>query len=163
MQIIDIIIVVPFLWFAFKGLTNGLIKELFSTIALFVGIYIAIHFSSWVGKIIATMFSSNSPYFKLITFAVTFLLAILLMKLGSFAADKFFSKIGIGWLNKLGGLAFGLFKGILIVGAVIYFLNKFDSKNMLISSDTKEKSLLYKPLEHSVQVIFPSLSNLIKI
>ncbi len=161
MQLIDIIILFPFLWFLFKGLSHGLIKELFSTIALFAGIYLAIHFSSWVGKIIASMFNSHSPYFNLITFAITFLLALFLMKLGSVAADKFFSKTGLGWVNKIGGLVVGLCKGILIVGSVVYFLNQFDSKNVLISASTKEKSLLFTPLEKTIHTIFPSLKELI--
>jgi uncharacterized membrane protein required for colicin V production len=45
MEILDIILLVPFLWFGFKGISNGLFKELFSTLALFAAIYISIHFS----------------------------------------------------------------------------------------------------------------------
>lgn len=162
MQILDIILVIPFLWFGFKGLTNGLLKEIFSTLALLIGLYLAIHFSSYIGNLLAGIMSSTSPYFKLTCFAITFILALLGMKLGTWAADRFFSKVGIGWLNKLGGLAFGLLKGIFIVGAIIYLLNSFDKNNALIEQDTKNKSLLYKPISNFVTTVYPSLHKLIE-
>ena len=161
MQIIDIILIVPFLWFGFKGLTNGLLKELFSTLALLLGLYVAIHFSSYVGNILAGLLSSTSPYFKLSCFAITFIFALLGMKLGTWIVERFFSKVGIGWLNKLGGLIFGLLKGIFIVGAILYLLNNFDKNNTIIEQDTKKKSLLYYPISNFVTTVYPSLHHLI--
>lgn len=163
MQILDIILVIPFLWFGFKGLTNGLLKEIFSTLALLIGLYLAIHFSSYIGNLLAGIVSSTSPYFKLTCFAITFILALLGMKLGTWAADRFFSKVGIGWLNKLGGLAFGILKGVFIVGAFIYLLNHFDKNNTLIEQNTKNKSLLYNPISNFVTTVYPSLQQLIEV
>lgn len=161
MQIIDIILIIPFLWFGFKGLTNGLLKELFSTLALLLGLYVAIHFSSYMGNLLAGLLSSTSPYFKLSCFAITFIFALLGMKLGTWIVERLFSKVGIGWLNKLGGLVLGLLKGIFIVGGIIYLLNNIDKKNTFIEQDTKNKSLLYYPISNIVTKVYPSLHNLI--
>jgi len=163
MQILDIILIIPFLWFCFKGLTNGLLKEIFSTLALIIGLYLAIHFSTYVGNMLNQWMNTQTPYFKLICFALTFILALLAMKLGIWFTDQFLSKIGIGWLNKIGGLAFGLLKGAFIVGVIIYFLNSFDKNNVLIEKDTKDKSLLYKPLSNFVTTVYPSLHQLIAL
>ncbi|MGQ9848037.1 MAG: CvpA family protein [Bacteroidales bacterium] len=161
MQIIDIILIVPFLWFGLKGLINGLLKELFSTLALLLGLYAAIHFSSYVGNFLAGLLSSTSPYFKLGCFAITFIGALLGMKLGTWIVERFFSKVGIGWLNKLGGLVLGLLKGVFIVGSITYLLNNFDKNNAIIDQDTKNKSLLYYPISNFVIIAYPSLHHLI--
>ncbi len=162
MEIIDIILLIPFLWFGFKGFTNGLLKEIFSTLALFIGLYLAIHFSAYIGNLLAGWMSSTSPYFKLTCFAITFILALLAMKIGTWAADRFFSKVGAGWINKLGGLAFGILKGMFIVGAILYLLNSFDKNNTVIEKDTKNKSLLYNPLSNFVTTVYPSLKMLVE-
>lgn len=162
MQIIDIILLIPFLWFGFKGFTNGLLKEIFSTLALFIGIYLAIHFSSYIGNLLAGWMSSTSPYFQLTCFAITFILALLTMKIGTWAVDRFFSKVGAGWINKLGGLVFGILKGMFIVGAFLYLLNSFDKNNTVIEKDTKDKSLLYNPLSNFVTTVYPSLKILVE-
>lgn len=162
MEIIDIILMIPFLWFGFKGLTNGLLKEVFSTIALFIGIYAAIHFSKYVGNLLAELMSSTSPYFKLTSFAITFFAALFIIKFGVWFVDRFLSKVGIGWINKLGGIVFGILKGMFIVGGIIYLLNNFDKNSIVISKDTKNKSILYNPLSNFVTTVYPSLEMLVK-
>ena len=45
MNFIDIILIIPIIWFIYKGFKKGFIIEIASLIALFLGIYVAIHFS----------------------------------------------------------------------------------------------------------------------
>ncbi|MCX7861699.1 MAG: CvpA family protein [Bacteroidales bacterium] len=163
MEILDIILAVPFLWFGFKGLTNGFFKELFSTIALFIAIYVAIHFSDVVGSWLAGMFSSQSKYFKLIVLSITFLGALLFMKIGVWIADKFFSTTGLGFINKILGLFFGLLKGLLIVGLFLFLIQKFDANETIISQESKQKSLLFKPINTFVSTAFPSLIHFVEL
>ncbi len=163
MEILDIILLIPFLWFGFKGLSNGFFKELFSTLALFLALYVAIHFSSIVGDWMANLFSSQSRYFKLTVLAITFIGSLLLMKIGIWFADRFFSKIGMGWLNKLLGMAIGIIKAFLIVGTLLYLIAKFDKEEVLITKETKEQSLLYKPVNSFVTTVYPSLVHFIEV
>ena len=46
MNYLDIIIAVPLLYGLIKGFSNGLVKEVTSLLALFIGVYVAINFSS---------------------------------------------------------------------------------------------------------------------
>lgn len=163
MEILDIILLVPFLWFGFKGISNGLFKELFSTLALFAAIYISIHFSDVVGEWIAGLFSSNSKYFKLTVLAITFIASLFLMRIGVWIADKFFAGVGMGWLNKLLGLVFGLVKALLLVGLLLYLVQKFDSNETLIHKETKEKSILFSPINRFVTTVFPSLIHFVDV
>jgi|YNPMSStandDraft_2_1061718.scaffolds.fasta_scaffold21322_2 membrane protein required for colicin V production len=162
MELLDIVLLIPFLWFGFKGLTNGFFKELFSTLALFVAIYVAINFSSVVGQWLSELFSSQSKYFKLIVLSITFIGSLFLMKIGVWIADKFFSKIGIGFINKLLGLVLGIVKGLLIVGTVLYVLGKFDKNETIISAESKSKSLIFNPINNFVLTVYPSLINFVE-
>ncbi len=162
MELVDIFLIIPFLWFGFRGFINGFFKELFSTLALFAAIYIAINFSSVVGQWISELFSSQSKYFKLIVLSITFIGSLFLMKIGIWIADKIFSNIGLGFFNKILGLTLGLIKGLLIVGMVLYLLGKFDKNEIIISAESKNKSLLYKPINNFVSTIYPSLINFVE-
>lgn len=162
MEILDIFLLIPFLWFGFKGFTNSFFKELFSTLALFAAIYVAIHFSSVVGQWIADIFSSQSKYFKLIVLSLTFIGSLFLMKVGVWIADRLFSKTGMGWLNKILGLGLGLIKGLLVVGTVLYLIKNFDKNETIISAESKNKSLVYHPINNFVSTVYPSLINLIE-
>ena len=162
MELIDILLLIALLWFGFKGFAKGLFNELFSTLAFFAGFYIAINFSAVVGNWLSGVFSSHSKYYKLIILSITFIGSLLLMKIGVWISDKFFSKIGAKWLVRLGGLVFGLLKGLLITGAIIFLISKFDSNSYLLSKETKENSLLYKPVSSFVYKVYPSLVNFIE-
>ena len=49
MNTLDIIFLIPLLWFAYKGFVNGLVVELASLIALLLGVYLSFRFSVFVG------------------------------------------------------------------------------------------------------------------
>lgn len=161
MNILDIFLLLPFLWFGFKGLSNGFLKELFSTFALFLGIYAAIHFSSYTGNLLSDIFNSQSSYWNLIIFAITFIISLFAIKLGVWVFEKLFSSIGIGWLNKIGGLILGCVKAFLLVGTTIFIIQQFDSNDKLLSGSIKNESILYQPLKNITVKIYPSLISLI--
>jgi membrane protein required for colicin V production len=48
MNSIDILLIIPLVYAAWKGFKHGLIIEVFTLLALFVGIYVGIHFSDFM-------------------------------------------------------------------------------------------------------------------
>ena len=76
MNYFDIIIIIPLLWGAFKGFKKGLIIELASLIALFLGVWGAIKFSSVVGNYLDQTFTVSEKFLPLVSFAVTFILIV---------------------------------------------------------------------------------------
>jgi membrane protein required for colicin V production len=85
------------------------------------------------------------------------------MRIGVWIADRFFSGVGMGWLNKLLGLVFGLSKALLLVGLLLYLVQKFDSKETLIQKETKENSILFSPINRFVTTVFPSLIHFVDV
>jgi len=52
----------------------------------------------------------------------------------------------LGCVNRIAGAMFGIFKGLLLVAALIYVMELADVKSVLITKDQKEASMFWKPI-----------------
>src|SRR5690554_7021619 len=73
MNFVDIVIIVPLLYAAWVGFRKGLIVEVFTLLALLVGIYAGIHFSDWTSNLIKENIDIEGKYLPVVAFTVTFL------------------------------------------------------------------------------------------
>ena len=73
MNYIDILLLIPIIYAAWKGFKHGLIIEIFTLLALFVGIYVGIHFSDFTAKYLRESLGFESKYLPIIAFTLTFL------------------------------------------------------------------------------------------
>jgi len=142
MNYLDFIILIPALWFGYKGFTHGLIRELVSLAALFLGIYAAFVFTDWVEK-----WMSNPTIPKEAYFAITFLLVLIAVYLLGRFVEKIIKLMIPEFVNNLFGGLFGAAKVILMFSAIFYFIHSVDSKNVILKEDTVEKSFTYKYVE----------------
>jgi membrane protein required for colicin V production len=153
MNILDIIILIPFVWFAWRGFKKGLIIELATLVALFIGIY----FGAWLSSIVADfMFNTwkiTSHWMPVIAYAITFLLIII----GVFALAKMLEKsanlLALGLANKLTGAFFALLKTVFIVSLILFLINKVN----LIPEKTRKESLIYNPVSSVAPYMIPKL------
>lgn len=159
MNAIDIVIIIPLLWGAYKGFTKGLIVEIASISALLLGVYGAIHFSGFIAKILIDKFGMTSQYTQVISFAIVFLGIVIIVFLIAKLISKLTEKIALGTVNKILGAVFGIAKFTLIVSIVFIIFNKADEKASLVSKETKDKSLLYNPMMQFSMRIFPALES----
>jgi membrane protein required for colicin V production len=65
----------------------------------------------------------------------------------------------LGWLNKLGGAVFAIFKTILLLGIVLSLFQKVNIDNALISKETQDKSLFFNPILETSTFILPVLTD----
>lgn len=154
MSIIDILIGIPLLWAMVKGFKNGLIFEVATLIALVLGIYGAIHFSDFTAQFIRDRFNYNSEYMGYISFGVTFVVIVIIVHIIGKLLNSLVEAIALGMFNRILGLFFGLLKGILIIGIVVYFVDYLDRKFEFISDEKKEDSILYKPMTIVSETMF---------
>jgi len=142
MNILDIILIIPLLWFAYKGFANGLVLELASILALLLGIYLSVQFSAFVGAKIGI----NGKYAALLAFIITFIAVVILVQLLARMIDKAFKLTAIGILNKIGGIIFGVLKIALILSILFYIIDKLDYKKLIISDKNRNESKLLQPV-----------------
>lgn len=159
MSYLDIILIIPLLWAAYKGFQKGLILEIFSLLALFVGIYAGIHFSDYAADILRDHLNVDNEYTPIVSFAVTFLLVVIGVYMLGKMIEKVVSLASLEFINKAAGVVFGVAKVTLIVSVILVIFNAFNEKAHLLSDEEKEKSLLYNPL-HSVSLkVLPAIED----
>ncbi|MCL2247546.1 MAG: CvpA family protein [Lentimicrobiaceae bacterium] len=142
MSYFDIIILIPALWFGYKGFTHGFIRELASLAALLIGIYAAFMFTDLVEEWIN---NPNIP--KEVYFAITFLLVLIGVFVLGKLVEKIVKLIIPEFVNHLLGSLFGAAKVLVFFSAIFYFIHSIDSKNSILKKETTEKSFTYKYIE----------------
>lgn len=148
MNILDIIILIPVAWFGFKGLKNGLIRELASIAALVLGVWATLRFSDYVAAKLG-----DTMAIKAVAFVLTFFAVLVAVHFAGILVEKVVKLVIPAWLNNIFGLLFGAAKALLVVSVLLYFVTIVDFKEMLLKPEVKEKSLIYKYTEPMVPSI----------
>lgn len=146
MNFLDIVILIPLGYAAWTGFKKGFIIEVFTLLALVVGLYAGIHFSEFASKGIQKLFSWESQALPVIAFTLTFLAVGAMVYFAGKALEKVVKFALLSPLNKIGGVIFALIKGSYIVSIVLLIFNASDRNHRFIPLETKKASLLYDPL-----------------
>jgi membrane protein required for colicin V production len=153
MNLIDIFLLVPLLWFGFKGVKNGAVMEFIHLASIALGIFVATKFSHFLGD----YFHIESEYAGILYFAITFIAVVAMLFLAGHIIDKFIKAIMLGWLNRLLGLAFALSKTILLLSLLIFYFNKIDPNETIFPKEKRNESLLFRPIEKVAPLVLPTL------
>jgi len=132
LNLLDIILVIPLLWFAYNGYKKGLIIEIASLAAFILGLYFAFYFSDVTANYLKQYFAINQEYMAVISFIVTFIVVLFAVLALGKILEKFIDILLLGFLNKLAGAAFGLLKGALFLSIIIFVINYFDAGHTVI-------------------------------
>ncbi len=146
MNLIDVVILVPIIYAAWKGFKHGLIIEIFTLLALFVGLYAGIHFSDLTANFLRTNLGMSSKYVPVIAFTITFLgIGAMVYFLGK-TIEKIIKVTQLTPINKLAGVFFSVLKYIYILSTLLILLESYDEKIGFFPPKMKEASLLYHPI-----------------
>ncbi|GAA4895994.1 CvpA family protein [Flaviramulus aquimarinus] len=159
MGIIDIVLGASILFGLVRGLMKGLFVEVASLVALVAGVYGAIHFSDFAADFLQTKTEWNEKTINITAFAITFVIIVLAIGLAGKALTKLADFAALGIINKLAGSVFGALKIALILSVVLNVFDKLNNTISLLEDDTKQESILYKPVKSLVPMIFPNLLN----
>lgn len=160
MNYFDIIIIIPLLWGAFKGFKKGLIIEVASFTALFLGVWGGVKFSSISAQYLGEMFSVSEKIMPLVSFAITFILIVIAVFSLAKLLERVIKMVALGLVNKIAGAAFGVLKFTLIISIILTLVNNINSEVEFIESEMENSSLLYKPISSLAPRIIPGLKNI---
>ena len=158
MNTVDLVFAILLLWAAYRGFTKGFIVQLATFAALLLGILGAVMFSDFTSSLIIKKFDVSGQYLPILSFAVTFIAIVIAVHILAKALNKLIDAIALGIVNRLLGVLFSVLKTAFIVSIILVLVNKIDNKYNFIPKETKEKSLLYKPLSKFAPMIFPYLN-----
>jgi membrane protein required for colicin V production len=140
---------------------RGLLREVLAILGWIAAFYTAKTYTSQVLPMMPADIPTE-PLRVLAAFLVLFLATLLVASLLAIALSAIFKKVGLGWLNRLLGAAFGLARGMVIV-CVLVFLAGFTSA----PKDARWRNAMFSaPIEALVISMLPwvpvSLSKHIK-
>ena len=144
-MLLDIIFAIILIIAVIKGFRRGLIIGVFSFLAIIIGLAAAIKLSAVVAGYIGKAIKISDAWLPVISFAVVFIIVVLLVRLGANMIQKTVEISMLGWLNRLGGILFYLAIYIIVYSVVLFYAEQIK----LLRPGTAKESVTYsyiKPL-----------------
>lgn len=138
-MLLDIIFAALIVFAVLKGYQRGLIIGLFSLVAVIIGLAAAMKLSVVMADYLGKAVNISSQWMPVISFAVVFLLVILLIRLGAKVIEKTVQMAMMGWLNKIGGILLFVAIYITVFSVLIFYAEQLK----LLQQDTIDKSVTY--------------------
>lgn len=157
-NLLDILILIPLLLWAYQGYKKGLIVSLASLAALVLGLYFALYFSDFTAGKLTEYFNINDQYLAIIAFLVTFAVVAIIVIITGKIVQKFIDVLLLGFLNKIAGAFFGILKGALYLSLLFFLINFFDPGHNLIKQEHRDRSVLYEPVESFAPFLYSWLN-----
>jgi membrane protein required for colicin V production len=159
MEIIDLIILIPLIYGGWKGFKKGFIMELFTILALLVGLYAAFHFSDKITEIIVGKTHEKPGYLPAFSFLFLFLAVGAMVYFGGKALEQVLKIAQMSLLNKIVGSIIGIIKWAYLLGGIFVFIQALDSNEKFITSKHKENAILYPLVTGLVSYSIPGVTN----
>jgi membrane protein required for colicin V production len=156
MNWLDIVIILILAGGLFSGLKNGFVGELASLAGLVLGIWAAIRFSWWTADILEGM-GLKFSLMPVISFIVTFLIVAIIMQVLAKIVSHLLEAISLNWINKIAGMAAGVFKAAVFVSVILLVLDSVREDHPIIPESVRTKSVLYEPVSEIVPTLLPFL------
>ena len=150
---IDYIMIVILALFMIQGYRKGIIISLASVAALILGIYIAVHFSNYLDATLMEHLHPTRKWLPILSFTITFIAVVIVVMLVAKLTEKLVDVVGLGFFNRVGGLAVGALKGAILISILIFIFKSVDPNEKWINGPDKKRSYFYS----HVEVIFPRL------
>ena len=158
MNFLDILIALPIIYAIYRGFKKGFVIELFTLLAILVGIYVGIHFSDFAANWLKETFDLDSTYLPVAAFTLTFLGVGALIYFGGKVIEQMMKVVMLSPLNKAMGMLFSGIKGVYIVSMFLVLVESYDEKGHFFDPETKEKSMLYYPVKNVATTTVPAVS-----
>ncbi len=138
-MLLDLVFIVLMVLAILKGYRQGLVVGLFSLLAVIIGLAAAMKLSTAVASWIGRSVKVSDEWLPLISFAIVFIVVLLLIRLGAKAIERTIEMAMLGWVNKLGGML--LYAAIYtIVFSVVLF---YAEQMKLLQPEMIRKSVTY--------------------
>ncbi|HLG38969.1 MAG TPA: CvpA family protein [Chitinophagaceae bacterium] len=138
-MIIDLIFVVILILAIIKGYQRGLIVGIFSFLAIIIGLAAAIKLSTVVAGYIGQTVKVSEKWLPIISFAVVFIIIVLLVRWGANIIQRTAEAVALGWLNRLGGIVFYAAIYITVFSVILFYLEQIH----IIKQESISKSATY--------------------
>lgn len=156
MNYIDMFILVLLVYAAFKGFTRGLIMQLTLLIAWGLGIFGALKLSGITARFLEDRLAVQPESLYLVSVGITFILVFIGINLIGRLIEKAVESAELSFPNRMLGVLFSLCKMVIILGALLTFVDRMDRQIRFLPDNTREHSIFFKPFKKVISTIFPA-------
>ncbi len=139
MKLLDIIILVPLLWGAYKGFTKGFVMEVVSLLAFVLAILIAFK-TLHLGIELIRPYISAESFLPLISFVLIYIAVVLLINLAGKLIKKFLDITLLGKVDDIAGAILGALKWAFGLSTILWLMNQ---AQIVVPNDVVEDSILF--------------------
>lgn len=161
MTVIDIIIIVLLALAVFKGIKDGLVRQVGGIAGLILGIFLAGRFSAFLAGWMHQWIDASESAVKAVSFAVIIIVVCLCMYLLGRLLEKIIKITTLGWINRLLGVILSVCTVVLLIGAVISLIEYINSTwFVLVPQEQLAKSKSIQIISSITDAVFPYLKQL---
>jgi len=137
---LDIIILVPLVFGLIKGFSRGFIREIAAITGLFVGIITSYLLSEHLFQYFTIYFESADFELRIVSYVVVFFLTILLINFLATGITRILKVVALNGINRILGAILGLAKWSIILGLVIFAVNRIQQNSPIFQKSTLAES-----------------------
>ena len=120
----DIITIVIMGYSLVRGIFRGLVKEVSSIIGVLGGFYAAFTYYTMLAKLLSGLIKETA-YLNILSFLIIFCGVLIVVGILGVIIKYLLNIAFLGWVDRIGGVGFGLVKGILIASILFITLTAF--------------------------------------
>lgn len=156
-MVLDVMFLLLVIFAFYSGFKQGIISSVLSFIGIFLGVIIALNFSTFAGIYLVKNFNFPEAILPALSFIVVLLVVIVSIRTVAFLAQKVLQVISIDFINKISG---GILYGILAAFIFSVLFSFIDNYGILTES-LKAESQVYPFVSSFGPQIFKTASDLI--
>lgn len=120
-MLLDLVLAVIIILAVIKGYQRGLIVGIFSFVAIIIGLAAAIKLSTIASGYIGEAIKISDAWLPVISFALVFIVVVLLVRLGANMIQKSVEIAMLGWINRLGGIVFYIAIYVMVYSVILFY------------------------------------------
>jgi len=153
----DTFIIILFGYCLIRGFFRGLIKELSSIAGVLTGFYCGYTYYGDVAKRLA-VWIHNQAYSNILGFLLIFCCVFIIISVLGVIIKYLMNIAFLGWIDRIGGIIFGVVKAVLISSILLIVLTAFLPKGASLISE----SVLSPRVSHIAEIMSTSIPKDIK-
>ncbi len=150
MNLFDLISIGLIAYGSFRGFSKGLIVEMSSLLAIFLGFTIAINLDDLISNFLYNTLNIGFSLLKIFVFLIIFFITYGIVILAAKSITKFVKVVNLGLLNSIFGSLFGLTKWSLLFIVFVWIINSLELSNI----DEITRSFMYEFLLDLSEILF---------
>lgn len=142
MNYLDLLLLLPIGYFAYKGFLNGIVREALGIVGVIVAVILTFSLMEDMTSILRYFWITPADYLPVLAGIILFFGAIIFTRFLANLIHRILEVVSLNFINQILGSVFGAFKTAIVFSAILLLLAGFD----LPGEETRNESKVYTPV-----------------